>query len=227
MCESCRDKSSIVEESIESTKKVKAAKMVEKIAFQSVGAVEGIYLPSQENPKYGSLLTDYGIFPAEVSKRIRQKFPKITGHPIEKKSEQKLRFITWVMGTKEPPYYRFDLRSVYLDFPEWVKHDNWISLQGIIIEHQGEKVLLRMQQNYWQNYSEEQVIASVNYIQILNCPKDIRKSQFWKFTANFCDGFLHCQTAERLANATETKKILKSWQIDPIHSSHSEELLRN
>ena len=49
--------------------------MVDKIAFQSIGGVEGIYLPSQENPKVGTLLTDYGIFPAEVSKRIIKKFP--------------------------------------------------------------------------------------------------------------------------------------------------------
>ncbi|MGL5831660.1 MAG: hypothetical protein ACRC1Z_00310 [Waterburya sp.] len=43
--------------------------MVEKIAFQSIGGVEGIYLSSCENPEHGTLLTDYGIFPAEVSKR--------------------------------------------------------------------------------------------------------------------------------------------------------------
>ena len=38
------------------------ADMVEKIAFQSIGGVEGIYLPSQDNLKYGTLLTDYGVF---------------------------------------------------------------------------------------------------------------------------------------------------------------------
>ena len=200
--------------------------MVEKIAFQSIGGVEGIYLPSIENPKYGSLLTDNGIFPVEVSKKVIRKFPKITGHSIEKESQKKQRFLTWIMGTEESPYYRFDLRLIYLEFPEWVKQDNWFTLQGIIAERQGEKVLLRMQQNYWQNYSEEQVQASINYLQIFNCPKNIRQFQFWKFTASFRDGFLHCQTAERLANATETKKVLKSWKTDPVHSSHSEELLK-
>ena len=201
--------------------------MVEKIAFQSIGGVKGIYLPSQENPKYGSLLTDYGIFPAEVSKRIRQKFPKIAGHPLEEKSERRFKFITWVMGTEEPPYYRFDLRLIYLEFPEWVKHDNWFIIQGIIAERTSERVSVRMQQNYWQNYSEEKIRASVNYIPILNCPSNIRKSQFWKFTTSFRDGFLHCLTAERLADATETKKVLKSWATDPIHCSHNKELLRN
>ena len=202
--------------------------MVEKIAFQSVGGVEGIYLPSQENPKYGSLLTDYGIFPAEVSQQVRRTSPKIVGFSIEsEKSDKRLRFLTWIIGTEEPPYYKLDLRSIHLEFPEWVKHDNWFILQGIIAERTPDRVLLRMQLNYWQNYSEEKIRASVNYIQILNCPSQCRKSQFWKFAACFRDGFLYCQTARRLADATETKKILKSWLTDPIDSSHSKELLRN
>ncbi len=201
--------------------------MVEKIAFQSIGGVEGFYLPSKENPKYGSLLTDYGIFPAETSKQVRHKFPKIAGHPIEsEKGNQKLRFITWVMGTEEPPYYRFDLRSIHLEFSGWIDQDNWFYLQGIIAERTPERVLLRMQLNYWQDYSEEKIRDSVNYLHIINCPSNVRKSQFWKFTASFSDGFLHCQTAERLATATETQKILKSWHTDPIDSSHSEELLK-
>ena len=36
--------------------------MVEKIAVQSIGGIEGIYLPSQENSKDGTLLSDYGVF---------------------------------------------------------------------------------------------------------------------------------------------------------------------
>lgn len=201
--------------------------MVEKIAFQSVGGVEGIYLPSQDNPKYGSLLTDYGIFPAETSKQVRRTFPRFAGHPIsEHKDQKKLLFLTWVIGTEEPPYYKLDLRSIHREFSEWIERDNWFTLQGIIAERTSERVLLRMQYNYWQNYSEEKIRASVNYIPIKNCPSNIRKSQFWKFTASFCDGFLNCQTAQRLANATETKKILKSWRTDPIDSSHSEELLK-
>lgn len=200
--------------------------MVEKIAFQSVGGVEGLYLPSQKNPKYGSLLTDYGIFPAETSQRVRQRFSKIAGHPIEEKGERKFKFITWVIGTEEPPSYKLDLRSIYLEFPEWVKHDNWFILQGTIAERTSERVLVRMQQNHWLNYNQEKVEASVNYIPIKNCPNNIRKSQFWRFTASFGDGFLNCQTAERLADAKETKKVLKSWLTDPIDSSHSEELLK-
>ncbi|MGK7899139.1 MAG: hypothetical protein AB4372_37355 [Xenococcus sp. (in: cyanobacteria)] len=201
--------------------------MVEKIAFHSIGGVEGLYLPSQSNPKYGSLLTDYGIFPAETSKQVRQKFPKIAGHPIEsEKGDQRFRFTTWVMGTEKPPYYKLDLRLIRLDFPDWIKHDNWFYLQGIIAERTPERVLLRMQQNYWQNYSEAKIQASINYLQILNCPSNVRKSQFWNFTASFRDGFLHCLTADRLADATETKKILKSWQTEPIHCSQSEELLK-
>lgn len=203
------------------------ADMVDKIAFQSIGRVEGIYLPSQENPEYGTLLTDYGIFPAEVSKRIMKKFAKFTGHPISETSgETRLKFIAWVIGTSEAPYYRLDLRSIHDEFPEWLKGDNWFYLQGIVKERTPEKVSLRMQRNHWQSYTSEAIAASVNYLQILNCPKLVRTSQFWKFTVSFSEGFLHCLTAERLADATETKKILKSWATEPLHGSQYEELLK-
>lgn len=200
--------------------------MVDKIAFQSIGGVEGIYLPSQENPKFGTLLTDYGIFPAEVSKRIIKKFPKFTGHLIsEADPEIRLKFSAWLIGTEEAPYYRLDLRSIHDKFPDWISGDNWFYFQGIITERTPDKVVLRMQRNYWQNYQQETIATSINFLQIKNCPSTVRASQFWKFTASFSEGFLYCQTAERLADASLTKKILKSWQTDPVHSSHHEELL--
>ncbi len=200
--------------------------MVDKIAFQSIGGVEGIYLPSQENSEYGTLLTDYGIFPAEVSKRIMRKFPKITGHPISESSGQiRLRFLAWLIGIEEAPYYRLDLRSIHDEFPSWISGDNWFYLQGIITERTPEIVTLKMQRNHWQGYTEEAIAASVNYLKILNCPSNVRASQFWKFTVSFKEGFLHCLTAERLADARNTKKILKSWATDPLHGSHYEELL--
>ncbi|MGB5635330.1 MAG: hypothetical protein WBM44_12775 [Waterburya sp.] len=201
--------------------------MVDKIAFQSIGGVEGIYLPSQENPKYGTLLTDYGIFPAETSKQVRRTFPRFAGHPIsEPKNETRLRFLAWLKGQLEPPYYSLELRLLREQFPEWVKGDNWFYFQGIIAERTSERVLVRMQRNHWKGITDEQVEASVNYLPIKDCPSNVKKSQFWKFTASFSGGFLHCQTAERLADASSTKKILKSWQTDPIDSSHYEELLK-
>ena len=201
--------------------------MVDKIAFQSIGGVEGIYLPSKEDPEYGTLLTDYGIFPAEVSKRIIKKFPKFTGSPISEPSgETRFKYLTWLIGIEEAPYYRFDLRSIHDKFPEWIKHENWFYLQGIVKERDSEKVSLRMQRNYWQNYHPDAIANSVNYLQIKNCPSNVRSSQFWLFTANFRSGFLHCLTSERLADARTTKKIIKSWQTDPLHASKYEELLK-
>ena len=127
--------------------------MVEKIAFQSIGGIEGIYLPSADNPKYGSLLTNYGILPAETSKQVRRTYSRFVGYPIaEEKGETKLKFLAWIIGTEKPPYYKFDLRSIHVRFPEWIKHNNWFALQGTIAERQGEKILLRMQKNYWQKY---------------------------------------------------------------------------
>ena len=51
-------------------------------------------------------------------------------------------------------------------------------------------------------------------------------NKFWKFAVCFREGFLHCLTGEKLADAPTTKKILKSWKTDPIDSSKSEELLK-
>ena len=201
--------------------------MVDKIAFQSIGGVEGIYLPSSEDPEYGSLLTNYGLFPAEVSKRIIKKFPKFTGHPISEASGgTRLKFIAWLIGSEKDPYYRFDLRSIHDEFPDWIEGDNWFYLQGIVKERTSEMVSLRMQRNYWQNYHPDAIATSINYLQIKNCPSNVRKSQFWKFAVCFKDSFLHCLTAERLADATTTKKIINSWKTDPLHGSKYEELLK-
>lgn len=200
--------------------------MVDKIAFQSIGGVEGIYLPSSENPEYGSLLTNYGVFPAEVSKRIIKKFPKFTGHPISEASGgTRLKFIAWLIGSEKDPYYRFDLRSIHDEFPDWIEGDNWFYLQGIVKERTSEMVSLRMQRNYWQNYRPDTIATSINYLQIKNCPSNVRASQFWKFTVSFREGFLHCQTAERLADARTTKIVLKSWQNEPLHASKGKDLL--
>ncbi|NJL52922.1 MAG: hypothetical protein HC930_13215 [Hydrococcus sp. SU_1_0] len=202
--------------------------MVDKIAFQSIGGVEGIYLPSQEDSEYGTLITDYGVFPAEVSKRIIKKFPKITGQTIsEANGETRLKYLTWLIGIESAPYYRLDLRSIHNEFPEWIKGDNWFYLQGIVAERTPDLVSLKMQRNYWQSYTEEEIISSINYLKIKNCPSQVRKSQFWKFAVRFTDGFLQCSTAERLADASTTKKIIKSWQTDPLHGSKYEELLKN
>jgi hypothetical protein len=201
--------------------------MVDKIAFQCIGGIKGIYLPSQENSKYGTLLTDYGIFPTETSKQVRRTFPRFTDHKIfEADNKTPLKFIAWIKGHKEIPFYSLDLRSIHNEFPYWIEGDNWFYLQGLIHDRTSETVVLRMQCNYWQNYTEETIASSINYLKIKNCPSNVRKSQFWKFTACFREGFLHCLTGERLADARMTKKILESWKTDPIDSSKSEELLK-
>ena len=202
--------------------------MVEKIAFQSIGGVEGIYLPSNDDSEYGTLLTNYGVFPAEVSKRIIKKFPKVTGHKIsEAKSQKRLKYLAWLIGTESEPFYRLDLRSIHDEFPEWIKKDNWFYLQGIIQERTPDLVSLKMQRNNWKSYTEEEILSSINYLKIKNCPSKVRKSQFWKFAVNFQDGFLSCLTGERLADAATTRKIIKSWQNEPLHGSKYEELLKD
>lgn len=201
--------------------------MVEKIAFQCIGGIEGIYLPSQENLKYGTLLTDHGIFPTETSKQVRRTFARFAGHKISETDNQtRLKFVTWVKGIDRNPFYSLDLRSIQNEFAYWIEGENWFYIQGVIAERSSETVSLRMQRNYWQNCTEEDIAASVHYLKIRNCPSNVRRSQFWKFTASFRDGFLHCLSGEKLADATTTKKILKSWQTDPLHISQYEELLK-
>ena len=201
--------------------------MVDKIAFQSIGGIEGIYLPSQENPKYGTLLTDYGIFPTETSKQVRRTFPRFAGHKISEADNQtRLKFSAWIKGHQEGSLYSLDLRSILNEFPYWIESENWFYLQGIVEERTSSEVSLRMQRNYWQNFTKESIASSINYLKIKNCPSNVRKSQFWKFTVCFREGFLHCLTGERLADARMTKKILESWQTNPIDSSKSEELLK-
>ena len=201
--------------------------MVDKIAFQCIGGIEGIYLPSQENPKYGTLLTDYGIFPTETSKQVRRTFPRFAGHKISEADNQtRLKFSAWIKGHQEGSLYSLDLRSILNEFPYWIESENWFYLQGIVEERTSSEVSLRMQRNYWQNFTKESIASSINYLKIKNCPSNVRKSQFWKFTVCFREGFLHCLTGERLADARMTKKILESWQTNPIDSSKSEELLK-
>ena len=201
--------------------------MVEKIAVQSIGGIEGIYLPSREDPKVGTLLTDYGVFPAETSKQVRRTYSRFTGHNLSEASGQtRLKYVAWVIGIESAPYYRLDLRLLRKEFPEWIEGENWFYLQGIVAERTPELVSLRMQRNYWQNYTEEAIASSINYLKIKNCPSSVRTSQFWRFSVGFKEGFLHCLSGERLADASTTKKILKSWQSDPIDSSKSEELLK-
>ena len=137
-----------------------------------------------------------------------------------------MKFVTWLKGIDESPFYSLDLRSIHNDFPYWIEGENWFYLQGVIAERSSETVSLRMQCNYWQNYSEKKIADSINYLKIKNCPKNVRKSQFWKFAVCFRDGFLYCLTGERLADADTTKKIMKSWQTSPLHNSQYEELLK-
>lgn len=200
--------------------------MVDKIAFQSIGGVEGIYLPSSENYKQGSILTDYGIFSTQTSEQVRRTFPRFAGHHIsESGGETRLKYLAWVIGTIEPPYYSFDLRSIHNEFPEWIRRDNWFYIQGIINERTPEQVVVRMQQNPWKELSSKQVEQSINYLRIKNCPSNVRTSQFWHFKVSFDNGFLSCRESKRLANAGETKKVLKSWQTDPVSTCEYKEIL--
>ncbi|MDJ0573324.1 MAG: hypothetical protein QNJ53_30405, partial [Pleurocapsa sp. MO_192.B19] len=200
--------------------------MVDKIAFQSIGGVEGIYLPSKENPKYGTLLTDYGIFPAETSKRVREKlFKKADSNSDKSLIEKRLKFLAWIKGSDESPYYSLDLRSIHDTWDDWIKEDNRFHLQGLISERTPERVLLRIQRNHWQGITPTEIEQSISHLQIKNCPKNVKKSQFWYFRVSIVDGMLHCTESQQLANAKDTKRILKSWATEPVEFSRYKEIL--
>ena len=200
--------------------------MVDKIAFQSIGGVEGIYLPSKESPEYGTLLTDYGIFPAEVSKRVRLTiFKKANNNSDKPLIKKRLKFLAWLRGSNEPPYYNLDLRSIHDTWSDWIKEDNRFHLQGVIAERTPERVLLRIQRNYWQGITPTEIEQSIFHLEIKNCPPKVRASQFWYFRASIIDGMLHCNESQQLANAKDTKKILKSWATEPVEFSRYKEIL--
>ena len=183
-----------------------------KIGFQSTGGVEGLYLPSEQDLTEGTLLTDHGMLPATISPQIVKGFQR--SKPFDKKYTFLLKkrslYVCWLLGEEKPPYYSLNLRTLRKEFPHWIPHSNWFYLQGVIAARSREEVLLKIQRNRYSDVTEEDIQASVSYLKIRNCPGNVRPSQFWQFTATFEEGFLKCQTGERLADARKTKILLKS-----------------
>ena len=176
--------------------------------FRSVGLLEGVYLPSSEDLAQGTLMTDLGLFPATLEPQIIKPFKR-----YKPSIAKKWFFICWVHGISEPPYYRLTMRQKrgQRDFPPNIPHPNWFISQGLVTECTPEKVILKVQLNPKPERPErtvEEIEASVNYLEIRGCPSKVEKSQFWRFITVFKDGFLHCQTAELLADAETNKKLL-------------------
>ncbi|MGK7892643.1 MAG: hypothetical protein AB4372_03060, partial [Xenococcus sp. (in: cyanobacteria)] len=70
------------------------------------------------------------------------------------------------------------------------------------------EVVLLVRRNYKSYPTEEQMENSQTYITINNCPKGIRKGQFWHIEALLSEGKLNQINSHRLADARQTKKLL-------------------
>lgn len=184
------------------------------IFYRSIGLIEGLYLPSEDDSAQGILMTDEGLFPTTVSERLL-KF--LTKEPKKKRAkkpfEVKHQFTCWVSGTPEAPYYQFHLIGrkgiTVKKFPKLLPHNNIFVSQGVVKERSREKIILRIQQNLKTERTKEEIINSINYLEIRDCPGKVRTSQFWLFRSRLIAGFLHCKSAELIAPAKIAKTYLK------------------
>ena len=196
--------------------------MGEELYFRSTGLIKGTYLPSSEDVAIGSIITEQGIFPAELDECTvkffnrcaeKQKRKKQSGRPAIAKEHN---FICWVYGLDKLPYYKFRLvgrigakkRAVETEFSKLLPEDNFFITKGVIIEKNKGEVIQRIQKNYHADRTNQEIAESANDLKIVDCPGKVRNSQFWEFKSSFSDGLLHCQSAKLLAYAKEAKKLL-------------------
>lgn len=178
------------------------------IFYRSSGLIYGTYLPSDNDPTQGILITDEGLFPASSTKRVLK---LLTKYPEPKTIENKHYFICFVLGLSEAPHYQLYLIGIVGEnkFPQIYPENNTFLTQGIIIERSPEIVIVRVQKNILPHRTKQEIEDSINYLKIKNCPGKIRTSQFWSFCSRLQNGFLQCQSAELLANAKLAKSYLK------------------
>ena len=178
------------------------------IFFRSSGLIRGTYLPSENDLAQGILMTEQGLFPASLTRRILN---FLTKYPEQKTIENQHYFICFVCGLSEAPYYRLYLIGITSEtkFPKLFPENNTFLSQGIITERSSEIVTIRVQKNILPRRTKQEIEDSINYLKIKNCPGKVRTSQFWSFRSRLQEGFLHCQSAELLANAKVAKSYLK------------------
>ena len=171
--------------------------------FQSVGGLTGQYLPSSEDIAVGTLITSRGLFPANLvpyTKKFIENFPKAT--------TKRFKYICWLKQWDTEPYYLFTLLKSPKKYPDWVIESGCFKLRGLIESVTAKEVVLLVQRNYKSRPTEEQIEQSISHIKIDNCPKGIRKGQFWQIDAMLEEGKLNHLTSHRIADARQTKKLL-------------------
>ncbi len=183
------------------------------IFYRSSGLILGTYLPSEDDLSQGILMTEQGLFPTIATENIL-KF--LTKNPQKKTIKRKHHFICYVRGLPEAPYYQLYLinRAGKNNLPELFSENNTFLSQGIVTSRSRERVILRVQKNPIPSRTSQEIQDSINYLEIKNCPGQVRTSQFWSFRSHLQDGFLHCQSGELLANAKVAKSYLKIPEIN-------------
>ncbi len=176
---------------------------ISKLYFQNVGGLTGKYLPSAEDETVGTLITSHGLFPVHLNLSIQNFFETF---PWAKKKP--FQYLCWLKPLNTEPYYTFRLTKAVKYYPDWLKESGWFKLQGVIESVAGKQIVIRTQQNYRPNRTEEEVEQSITHVTIYNCPQTIRKGQFWQIQVKLEDGQLNHLTSYRIADARQTKKLL-------------------
>lgn len=171
--------------------------------FQSIGGLTGQYLPSGDDITVGSLITSRGLFPANLdpyTQRFIENDPQAT--------ERRIKYICWLKEWSSEPYFLFTLVKRVWKYPDWLPESGWFKIRGLVEQVSGKEVVLLVQRNYKSRPTEKQIKQSISHITIDNCPKNIRKGQFWQIEAMLEAGKLNYLNSRRIADARQTKKLL-------------------
>ena len=171
--------------------------------FQSIGALTGQYFPSEDDLAVGTLMSELGIFPANLRPSVQnfiENCPWVLTRSV--------RYLCWLKQIDTEPYYLLTLMKCPKKYPDWVQGSGWFNLQGLIEEVRVKEIVLLVQRNYKSRPTEEQLANSRTYIRIYNCPKGLRKGQFWRIEVMLFEGKLNHLNSHRIADARETKKVL-------------------
>lgn len=171
--------------------------------FQSVGGLTGQYLPSGDDIAVGTLITSRGIFPANLMP-YTQRFIEHSSWVTTKR----VKYICWLNQIDTEPYFLLKLVKTLKTYPDWLPESGWFNIRGLVEQVSGKEVVLLVQRNYKSRPTEKQIEKSRFHIKIHNCPKKIRKGQFWQIEAMLEAGKLNYLNSRRIGDARQTKKLL-------------------
>lgn len=171
--------------------------------FQSIGALTGQYFPSEDDLAVGTLMSELGIFPANLRPSVQnfiENCPWVLTRSV--------RYLCWLKQIDTEPYYLLTLMKCPKKYPDWVQGSGWFNLQGLIEEVRVKEIVLLVQRNYKSRPTEEQLANSRTYIRFTIVRKGSGKGNF--------GGLRSCYSRENLIISTVIallmlEKLRKCW----------------